>query len=239
MTRTKVIKFIDGRRVIYSEKHWQLLKELRLKAIEILNIFKKEGIYAIVHGSIARGDVHIGSDIDIVIPYTVPSYLVETILENYEIKPYKKLISQATPIHAIKAHIYLDELTIITFPLTPLSELEREFYKFSGELTLEKLINNERVPGVDKRLMLIIPVNDGHIERSIIGIERKVAKFLNISLEIIEERKGILLRRDEIGRTGVFIKKIVGIDQSFEDVLRKLARENSILRKKLIQSGLL
>ncbi len=239
MVRTKVVKFVDAREVVYSEKHWELLKYLREKAIEIMEALEKFGLKTIIHGSVARGDIHSKSDIDIVIPYRVPSYQVEMALETYGFKPYMKVISQATPSHAIKAHIYLDELTIITFPLTPLSKLEREFYKFGGELTLTELKANKRVPGVDKRLMLIIPTERGHLEKSIIGIEKEVAKILGVSLDIVEERKSILMRRDEIGRTGVFIRKVISLHDSFEDVLYKLARTNIFVRKKLISDGLL
>jgi len=239
MTRVKVIRFVDGKKVKYSEKRWQLLRILRDRAIKVLEALEAHGLKSIVHGSVARGDVHNGSDVDVVIPYQLPSYVVEMALEAYGFSPFKKMISQATPVHAIKAHIYIDETTIVTFPLTPLSGLEREFYKFSGELTLSELYDNKRVPGVDKRLMLIIPTEEGHVERSIIGIEREVANFLGVSLNIVEERKSILLRRDELGRTGVFIRKLIGKDQCFEEALKELAKSNNILRKKLIECGLI
>lgn len=239
MTRVKVVRFVDGKRVKYSRKRWQLLKNLRERAVKVLEALEAQGLKPIVHGSVARGDVHDGSDIDIVIPYQLPSYVVETALETYGFVPFKKMISQATPSHAIKAHIYMDETTTITFPLTPLSQLEREFYKFSGELRLSEIFENKRVPGVDKRLMLIIPTEEGHIERSIIGIEREVANLLGISLGIVEERKSILLKRDEVGRTGVFLRRLVGRGQCFEEVLKELAKTNSILRKKLIECGFL
>jgi len=239
MTRIKVIKFVDGKRVRYSERRWYLLKTLRERATKVLEALEAHGLRPIVHGSVARGDVHDNSDVDVAIPYQTPSYVVETALESYGFTPFKKVISQATPSHAIKAHVYIDEITIVTFPLTPLSDLEREFYRFSGELKPPEVYEGKRVPGVDKRLMLIIPTEEGHVERSIIGIEREVANFLGVSLSIVEERKSILLRRDEFGRTGVFLKKVISKSQSFEEVLRELAKSNNILRRKLIECGLL
>lgn len=239
MGRTKVRKFVDGKRIVYSQKHWKHLAYLRNRAIEIMKALESFGLNCIIHGSVARGDVHEKSDIDIVIPYLVPSYRVEMALENYGFKPYLKIISQATPAHAIKAHIYLDEITIITFPLTPLSKLEREFYKFSGELSTKDLERGLRVPGVDKRLMLIIPTDYGHIEKSIIGIEKEVANFLGVSIDIVEERKNVLLRRDEIGRTGVFLKKVINIHETFEEALYKISKVNIFIRKKLQNEGLL
>ncbi|RLE77064.1 MAG: DNA polymerase subunit beta, partial [Thermoprotei archaeon] len=74
---------------------------------------------------------------------------------------------------------------------------------------------------------------------SILGIEREVARILGVSLDIVEERKSVLLRRDEVGRTGVFLRRIVGRAQSFEEALAELARVNSVLRRKLVEHGVL
>ncbi|MDQ7849977.1 MAG: hypothetical protein RB148_06860, partial [Armatimonadota bacterium] len=76
---------------------------------------------------------------------------------------------QATPLYAVKAHILIDEKTSVSFPLTRMRRVEREFYRFGGEVTLKQLKANARVAGVDKRLMLIEPVEKGHLESSIIG----------------------------------------------------------------------
>jgi len=239
LPRTKVARFVDGRRVRYSKEHWELLGQLRERAAKVMEALESCGLSPIVHGSVARGDVHRLSDVDVVVPYRVPSCVVEAALESSGLLVYRKEISQATPAHAVKAHVYLDELTVVTFPLTPLSELEREFYRFGGELTLSELLEGRRVPGVNKRLLLIVPTEDGHVERSILGIEREVAKILRVSLDIVEERKSVLLRRDEVGRTGVFLRRVVGRAQSFEEALAELARVNSMLRRKLVEHGVL
>ncbi len=233
MPKRKPIRISDRVKVVYDEKRWSLLKKLREKALKIMSILEKEGIPTIIHGSVARGDVNEESDIDIFIPLQVSPYRVELTLDKAGFNIYLREISQATPRHAIKGHIYLDELTLVTFPITELSHLEREFYKFGGELTLHDILRERRVPGVDKRLMLIIPTNYGHEEMSIIGREPEVARFLGISIDIVKERVFILTRRDEIGRTGVYIKRALAPDETFEGVLRELAREYPILRKKL------
>ncbi len=239
MVRVKPIRKDIVRHVVYDEERWKLLNTLRLKAINIMEILEEEGIKSIVHGSVARGDVHKDSDIDIVIPYEIKPCIVEAALIKHGLEPILKRICQATPWHVIKCHIILPENTVITFPITPLSRLEREFYKFGGEVTLADLKRNIRRPGIDKRLMLIIPVEDGHIEESIFGREIEAAKILGISLDIIEERKKVLLKRDEIGRTGIFVDIEFHPYISFEEMIFKIARRNIFFRKKLRESSVL
>jgi predicted nucleotidyltransferase len=41
------------------------------------------------------------------------------------------------------------------------------------------------------------------------------------------------LRRDDVGRTGVFIERELGEGETFEQVLEKLARENPAVRRRL------
>ncbi|MCD6095212.1 MAG: nucleotidyltransferase domain-containing protein [Thermoprotei archaeon] len=237
MCAKKPIKRSEIFTVVYGEERWKLLNELRRKAISIMSILEREQIPCIVHGSVARGDVNPNSDIDIFIPIILPPYKVELALERHGLEPIKKEIVQATPWHVIKAHIYLDERTVVTFPLTRMTRIEREFYKFGGELTLSELIKGKRVPGVDKRLMLIYPKPYGHDEYSIIGIEDEVARILNVSVDIVKEREYVLLRRDEIGRTGVFIKRELAPDEPFESVLKELSKKHVLVRKKLQELG--
>ncbi|MFX0146249.1 MAG: DNA polymerase subunit beta, partial [Candidatus Hodarchaeota archaeon] len=90
-----------------------------------------------------------------------------------------------------------------------------------------------RVPGVDKRLVMIKPNYKGHDEYSIIGNEHLVAKELKISLNTVKERVKVLLKREKYGRTGVFLKKVIDIQESTEEVLKKLSNKKSIVRKKL------
>jgi predicted nucleotidyltransferase len=233
----KIEPVYSVREVIYDQERWKLLEDLRNKAIEIMTILKKAGIESIVHGSIARGDVNKKSDIDIFIPEIIPSYIVEkAILDgNYQI--VKREITQATPNHTVKAIIHIDEKIRITFPLIPLRQRELEFYKFGGQVTLEELKLKKRVPGIDKRLMLIIPTNYGHYEYSVIYNALEAAKILNISLETIMERIRVLKRRDEIGRSGIYFRKELSDNETFEEVLKNRIERDPSLKRLISKRG--
>jgi len=237
MPREKVVKISDVKEVVYDKRRWRILKSKRMKALEIMEALRRYGLYSIVHGSIARGDVTEKSDIDVFIPYKVPSYMVELALESIGLKPYIRLIVQATPTHAVKAYIILDQLEerVISFPLVKMRQREIEFYKFGGQLDLEGLRRDLRVPGVDKRLILIKPTPKGHIEIPIIGRESEVASLLGISIETVNERIKVLTRRDEKGRTGVFVKYELSPDESFEEALDKLMARNPLLRRQIYE----
>lgn len=184
----------------------------------------------VVYGSLARGDVHKDSDIDIVIPFVIPSCLLELCLETFAI--VERRLSQATPWHLIKGVIELPDVTI-TFPMVQPTRTEHEFYRFGGFLTLEELARNERVPGVDKRLVLIQPTKMGHQELAVCGREHEVAKRLTVSINIISERVKVLQRRNKVGRTGVFLNKVLLPDENFECVLKSLASTNTQLRRRI------
>jgi len=220
-------------RVVYNEKRWRLLQELRRKAEKIMDVLESFNLRCIVHGSIARGDVTEKSDIDIFIPSLPSSFMVETALEQNGIPINRRIIVQATPSYAIKAYIEIEENVSVSFPLVKLRPLEREFYKFGGEISLEELKRNIRVPGVDKRLMLIEPTADGHIESSIIGREEYAARLLGVSVDIVWDRVKALTRRDEIGRTGVFLERELSPEESFELVLKRLADKNPAVRRRM------
>jgi hypothetical protein len=81
--------------------------------------------------------------------------------------------------------------------------------------------------------MLIEPTDVGHVESSIVGREEFAAKLLGISAETVLDRVHALLKRDTVGRTGVFIKKELSIDETFEGVLKKLAEANPAVRRRL------
>jgi predicted nucleotidyltransferase len=81
--------------------------------------------------------------------------------------------------------------------------------------------------------MLIEPTEKGHIESSIIGREERVAKILEISVDTVLNRVRILLRRDSVGRTGLFIERELPPDETFESMLKKLASVNPALRRRL------
>ena len=220
-------------KIIYDEKRWRLLNQLRAEAIELMDALNSMHIFSVVHGSIARGDVTEKSDIDIFIPDVIPSFLVETALERAGIPISERILVQATPTYSIKAYIGIDERRSVSFPLSKLRKTEREFYKFGGEATLEMLRRGVRVPGVDKRLMLIEPTEDGHIESSILGREGEVAKLLGISVETVLDRVRTLTRRDKVGRTGLFIERRLASNETFELVLKELAERNPAVRRRL------
>jgi len=219
--------------VIYDKERWRTLRRLRSKAIRVMDALDRAYIKSVTHGSIARGDVSHKSDVDIFIPQKVPSFLVETTLERAGIPINRRILIQATPTYAIKAYIEVDERTSVSFPLVNLRPVERDFYKFGGEVNLSMLKANVRVPGVDKRLMLIEPTPKGHVESTIIGKEEAVAHLLGISLNTVLDRVRTLTRRGEIGRTGVFLKRELTPDENLEEVLKNLADRNPAIRRRL------
>jgi hypothetical protein len=81
--------------------------------------------------------------------------------------------------------------------------------------------------------MLIEPTPKGHIESSIVGREEEVASLLGISLNTVYDRIHALLRRDKVGRTGVFIERELSNNETFEMVLKKLSDQNPAVRRRL------
>ena len=232
MTKKPERRF-EHREVVYDVERWNLVKGFRQKTIGIMGGLEIFHLEAIVHGSIARGDVNRKSDIDVFIPYQTSSFIVETALEKAGIPVNRRLVVQATPTYAMKAYIEIDENASVSFPLMKMRKVEREFYKFGGEVTLENLREGVRVCGVDKRLMLIEPTKKGHRESTIIGREEQAAKLLGISVETVLDRVHALLRRDEVGRTGVFIEKELSSSETFEMALKRLADHNPAVRRRL------
>ncbi len=219
----------------YSNDDWALLKNKRTYALSLLEMFTKEGLIPFIHGSIARGDVHESSDIDIIFFQQIPSFQVELILNKNGFENYFREIIMATPHDSIKLYIYLSELETITLPLSKLDKKMIEFYDFGGKINYDQLKSELRVTGIDKRLVLITPNPKGHDEISVIGNESYVAKEVGISIDTINERKKVLLRREKYGRTGVFLKRPLQINETIEKVLKQLADKKSIIRKKLIK----
>lgn len=229
----KPVKRADQVDVVYSEKRWRLLDELRNKSIEIMEPLEKASLNCIVHGSIARGDVSAKSDIDVFISNPPSSFLIESALERAGFSISRRTLVQATPSYAAKGYIELDSQRVVSLPLMRLRRVERDFYRFGGEATLETLRDSQRVIGVDKRLMLIEPTTRGHIESSIVGREETVAKLLDVSVETVLDRVHALLRRDAIGRTGVFIQRELGFEETFEMALKQIAERNPAVRRRL------
>ncbi len=219
--------------VIYDKKHWSLLRRLRKRAAIILELLLQVGIKGILYGSIARGDVRKGSDIDIVVLRpTLPS-LIEDFLGEKLGDPLYKEIVQSTPIGAIKGYFHYEENLTISFPLSPLKEREELFYKFGGSIDLDGLKTDERVPGVNKRLVLIFPFKKGHYEVSVIGKESVIADILGIPKEVIDERVRVLTKRREKGKTGVYLKYRLQPGETFESALRKIMLKRKGIRGRL------
>jgi predicted nucleotidyltransferase len=223
----------EQRAIFYTGDRWLLLEQLREKTLRIMESIEKAHVETLVHGSIARGDVSEKSDTDIFIPAQVSSFTVETTLEKAGIPVNRRWVVQATPTYAMKATVEVDENSSVTFPLMRLRKVEREFYKFGGEINSESVRKGLRTPGVDKRLMLIEPTEKGHRESTVVGREEQVAKTLSIAVETVQDRVHALLRRDEVGRTGVFIKQEVAPTETFEMALRRLVKENPAVRRRL------
>ncbi len=226
-------KHAEYKEVVYNSAHWALLGELREKATRIMTALESFRLQALAHGSIARGDVNTNSDVDVFVTEPPSSFLVETALERAGIPVNTRLLIQATPNYAMKAYIEVDAGASISFPLMRMRRVEREFYKFGGEVNLNQLNAGVRVVGVDKRLMLIEPTTDGHTESSIVDREDAAAKSLGVSAETVLDRVHALIKRDEVGRTGVFIKRELAPDETFELALKKLADENPAVRRRM------
>ncbi len=229
----KPVKRAERVEIIYDNKHWKLLRELRSKTVQIMEILEKFHLRSIAHGSLVRGDVSETSDIDVFLPDPPSSFMIETGLERSGVSVNRRVIVQATPLYAVKGYIEIDKQRCISFPLTKLRPVERDFYKFGGEASLSMLKKGIRVSGVDKRLMLIEPSSEGHVESAVVGQEEAVANLLGISLNTVLDRVHALLRRDEVGRTGVFIERELLPDETFELALKKLADQNPAVRRRL------
>ena len=219
------------RTITYNKKDWNLFYSKREKALKILEFFEKFNPY--VYGSIARGNVHEDSDIDIIFFNQIPPFQIEMELEKQGIFNYHKEIIMATPQDSIRLYIYISELECITVPLTKLEKNNLQFYDFGGKINMNQVKQELRVPGIDKRLVLIKPTLKGHEEMSIIGNEHLAAKEVGISINTVNERKRVLLKREKYGKTGVFFKKSFDASESTEKVLKKMADKHALVRKKL------
>jgi predicted nucleotidyltransferase len=226
-------KHAEYKEIVYSSAHWALLEDLREKAVRIMTVLEAFHLQTFVHGSIARGDVNKNSDVDVFVAEPQSSFLVETALERADVQVNARLLVQATPNYAMKAYIEVDDAACVSFPLMRMRRAEREFYKFGGQVNLNQIQASSRVAGVDKRLMLIEPTKNGHMETSIIDSEEAAAKRLGVSAETVLDRVHALLKRDKVGRTGVFVKRELAPDETFELAMKKLADENPAVRRRL------
>ncbi len=226
---------MDEVQIEYTEDRWRLLRTLRAETETMMAPLHEAHIDAVVYGSIARGDVRDNSDIDIWITSPPSPTFVQTVLERRGTRIRHREIIQATPSYAAKAYLYTDSDRGYSFPLVELRASEAEFYGFAGSLGYSRLRTGARVPGVDKRLMLIEPTETGHIESTIQGREGFVAGLLSVDIKIVQERVRTLERRGKVGRTGVYIKHVLADDEDFGTVFEDLAMSKPALRRRIRQ----
>ncbi|MFW9864208.1 MAG: nucleotidyltransferase domain-containing protein [Candidatus Thorarchaeota archaeon] len=223
----------ETREVVYDEDHWSLLESLREKALKVMQKIDDAGMRSFTYGSIARGDVHKSSDIDVIVPYPVSSYKIEVSIGR---GVHRELV-QATPSTVIKGHIHLSNDLVVTFPLFKLMPREEEFYQWGGRVNIDQIHDEVRVPGVDKRLVLIDPTETGHMEHGVIGYEHEVAKRIGVSIAIAQERVRVLRRRNNVGRTGVYLTRPLSEDESFETVAKSLKDSDPAIRRTIGRRG--
>ena len=221
------------REVVYDGKRWELLRKKRKEALPLLELASRITSHSVLHGSVARGDVREESDVDVALQEPIPPYLVELEMERSGVKWYDRFIVQATPHSTPKLYYSLDPIQskLLSLPLKRPSKTELEFYRFGGALSLEGLKEGKRVPGVDKRLVLIIPTEKGHTEQSILGREEYAAGVLGISTDTVKERVRVLLRRSEHGRTGVFLEFHIPEHEPTTEGIERLKSLNRMFRK--------
>jgi predicted nucleotidyltransferase len=219
--------------ITYDEGRWGLLSSLRAEASALMRPLASAHIECLAYGSLARGDVKPTSDVDIFIPTPPAPELVEAALERADIRASEREIVQATPGYAAKGYIYTSERRGYSFPLVRLLPAERDFYGFAGSVTLQQLEAGTRVPGVDKRLMLIEPTQEGHTESPIAGREGTVARLLGVDTRIVTERVRTLERRQSVGRTGVYLKHTLEPGEGFGEALHRLSLRRPAVRKRL------
>ena len=224
---------MEFREVVYGRERWELLDRMRGEALGIMSGLQSFNLVPIIYGSIARGDVGKDSDLDVFIASATSSTEVELAVERMGLKPIRRVLVQATPSYAPKGYLFLEENVSVSFPLVRMRTVEREFYRFAGELDLSATMNGLRRPGVNKRLLLIEPREFGHLESPVVGREAYVAGLLGINPKTVMDRVRALGKRNRVGRTGLFIEKELGAEESFESTLEELAVGNPALRRRL------
>ena len=223
----------EYREINYDNSMWKLLLQKRKRAKDIMEILVKTGYKPYVYGSLARGDVNPGSDIDITFLNYIDPSLIETYLLDSGIVIARRFIVMATPRYTPKAYIWLDPegMEQVSILISKPQARSIDFYKFGGVIDYDGLMANKRVMGVNKRLMMIEPIDMGHVEWCIIGREGEAASKLNVSQDIVQERVRVLTRRKRVGHTGVYIEYELGPRETFGEAISALKRKNRFFRK--------
>jgi predicted nucleotidyltransferase len=86
--------------------------------------------------------------------------------------------------------------------------------------------------------MMIVPMEYGHYEFSVIQNSEEAARLIGINAEIVNERIRVLTRRDEIGRTGIYYKEELGEGDSFEGKFRERISKDPSLKRLIQQRGM-
>ncbi len=227
MPKEKIIQNIEREFHSYSSEEIQIFQRLRQKAETVLDKIGQSNIHGIVHGSVARGDISKTSDVDIHVPYLLPSFRLD-IIEDYNKRT--RHIIMGTPNSTIKGLIDVEPQISITFPLTQPKEREEEFYRFSGKVDLNELRINKRVPGVTKQLILVEPIKKGYWVSSVMANRERSLRVLKVSQRILDERIRVLNRRNNIGRTGLYLDYILSPEENFEQGLSRLESQNPVVR---------
>jgi len=219
--------------VVYDEERWRILWQKREIALRLMVIISRAGIDSITYGSVARGDVHPLSDVEVFIPRPVNPILVEALVEREAGGWVRREMVQATPGYVPKAYIYIDDYTTISFPLLEMLRQEWVFYEIAGKLTLEDVLEKKRTPGMNKELKAIIPTPEGHSEFPADREPEAAARLIGVDPRDLRSRISVLKRRRLHGKTGVFRKLVLSEGESFSSVLASLIDENPWLKRRM------
>jgi predicted nucleotidyltransferase len=227
MARERIVTHRDRTPVRYPPERFALLARKRGRSRPFLDVLPDGSL---LFGSLARGDVREASDIDIEVPQGVASFAVEVALSGVDDPCVGRYLVAATPNAVVKALWTFGEVTV-SLPLTAPSPLEEAFTRFGGALDRRGVAEGLRVPGVDKRLLLIEPTPDGHIEASVCDRVEEAARALGVDADVVRGRVRVLRRRSESGRTGAYLTEPLDEAESPEEALERLKDGDPAVRR--------